>query len=117
MLSAVVAGIAMSEMDETDRLLVLAAYGVGVALPFSRTQETEADQLGLYISADAGYDPREAIPLWERMGKAGSKAPAEFLSTHPTSETRIKQIQGWMPKAMMYYDNSVAHEAAQSPSN
>ena len=101
--AAVVAGIAMSEMNKRDQMIVLGAYGLGVALPFSRTQETEADQIGLYIAADAGYDPREAIPLWQRMGKAGKKAPAEFLSTHPTSETRIKQLRGWMPKAMRLY--------------
>ncbi len=112
MATAVIAGIAMSEMNETDRAIVLGAYGLGVALPFSRTQETEADQLGLYIAADAGYDPREAIPLWQRMGKAGKKAPAEFLSTHPSSSSRIAKIRGWMPRAMLYYDNAIAHEAA-----
>lgn len=112
MVTATIAGVAMSEMDKTDRTILLAAYGLGVALPFSRTQETEADQLGLYIAADARYDPREAIPLWRRMSSAGKKATAEFISTHPSSETRINQIQGWMPKAMMYYENAVAHEAA-----
>ena len=110
--TAVIAGVAMSEMNKTDRMILLAAYGIGVALPFSRTQETEADQLGLYIAADARYDPREAIPLWRRMSNAGNKAPAEFMSTHPSSETRINQIRGWLPKAMLYYDNAVAHEAA-----
>ena len=117
MVTAVVAGVAMSEMNKTDRTIVLAAYGLGVALPFSRTQETEADQLGLYIAADASYDPREAIPLWKRMGKAGKKAPAEFMSTHPSSESRIAKLRGWMPKAMMYYDNAVAHEAALKRKN
>lgn len=112
MATAVIAGVAMSEMDKKDRIIVLAAYGIGVALPFSRIQESEADQIGLYIAADARYDPREAIPLWRRMGKAGKQAPAEFMSTHPSSETRISQIHGWMPKAMMYYENAVAHEAA-----
>ena len=110
--AAVAAGMAMTEMNKRDKSIVLGAYGLGVALPFSRTQETEADQLGLYIAADAGYDPREAIPLWQRMGKAGKKAPTEFLSTHPTSSTRISNIRGWMPKAMLYYDNAIAHEAA-----
>jgi predicted Zn-dependent protease len=102
----------MSEMNATDQAIILGAYGIGVALPFSRTQETEADQLGLYIAADAGYDPRQAIPLWKRMEKVGSKSPAEFVSTHPSSKTRIQQIRGWLPKAMMYYNNAVAHEAA-----
>ena len=112
MASAVIAGVAMSEMNKTDRMILLAAYGLGVALPFSRTQETEADHIGLFIAADARYDPREAIPLWERMGKAGKQAPAEFLSTHPSSSSRIAKLRGWMPKAMMYYENAVAHEAA-----
>ena len=110
--AAVVAGMAMTDMNKRDRALVLGAYGLGLALPFSRTQETEADQLGLYIAADAGYDPREAIPLWQRMAKAGNKAPAEFMSTHPSSSSRITKLRGWMPRAMMYYDNAVAHEAA-----
>ncbi len=110
--TAVIAGMAMTDMNETDQAIVLGAFGLGIALPFSRTQETEADQIGLYIAADAGYDPREAIPLWQRMGKAGKSAPAEFLSTHPSSESRISQLCGWMPKAMMYYDSAIAHEAA-----
>ena len=58
---ALVAGMAMTDMKKGDRLLVLGAYGLGIALPFSRTQESEADQLGLYIAADAGYDPREVL--------------------------------------------------------
>jgi predicted Zn-dependent protease len=112
MATAVVAGVAMSEMNKTDRMILLAAYGLGVALPFSRTQESEADHIGIFIAADARYDPREAIPLWRRMGRAGKNAPAEFMSTHPTSETRINQLRGWMPKAMMYYENAIAHESA-----
>jgi len=112
MVAGIVAGVAMSEMNATDRAIVLGAYGLGLALPFSRTQETEADQLGLYIAADAGYDPREAIPLWKRMARAGKKAPAEFMSTHPSSSSRITKLRGWMPRAMLYYENAVAHEAA-----
>ncbi len=112
MATSIIAGVAMSEMNKRDQAIVLGAYGIGIALPFSRTQETEADQIGLYIAAYAGYDPREAIPLWQRMSKEGKKAPAEFLSTHPASSTRISNIQGWMPRAMMYYENTVAHEAA-----
>ena len=112
MATAIIAGVAMNEMNKTDRTILLAAYGLGVALPFSRTQESEADQLGLYIAADARYDPREAVPLWRRMSSAGKTAPVEFMSTHPSSETRINQIRGWMPKAMMYYENAVAHEKA-----
>ena len=112
MVSTIVAGVAMNEMNKRDRTIVLGAYGLGIALPFSRDQETEADQLGLYIAADARYDPRQAIPLWNRMGKSGKQGGFEFMSTHPSSKTRINQIKQWLPRAMMYYDNAIAHEAA-----
>jgi predicted Zn-dependent protease len=110
--AAVVAGMAMADMNKRDSSIVLGAYGLGVALPFSRTQESEADQLGLYIAADAGFDPREAIPLWRRMGKENNGAPPEFMSTHPSSKTRIQQLRGWMSRAVSYYDDARAHENA-----
>lgn len=80
------------------------AYGLGVELPFSRSQESEADRIGLILMAQAGYDPRAAIGLWERMS-AGQRrgGTPEFLSTHPSGTTRIKQIQGWLPEALQYY--------------
>ena len=64
-----------------------------------RSQESEADELGIFIAADAGYDPREAISLWQRMGAQGGEPP-EFLSTHPSSETRIRELEALMPLAM-----------------
>jgi predicted Zn-dependent protease len=85
-----------------------AAYGlgsqVGVILPFSRTQESEADHIGLILMAKAGYDPKEAVPFWERMSAAetGGKPP-EFLATHPTTGRRIEQIKGWLPEAERYF--------------
>jgi predicted Zn-dependent protease len=87
---------------------VMQAYGitagVGVALPFSRSQETEADRIGLILMAKAGYDPRVALELWERMEKKGGKgAPPEFLSTHPGYETRIQQLRSFLPEALSYY--------------
>jgi len=109
---AVIAGVAMKDMGRTDRALVLSAYGLVVALPFSRSQESEADHIGLFIAADAGFDPREAISLWDRMEKEEDGSPPEFLSTHPTSQTRITNIRGWMPRAMMYYENAAAHKKA-----
>ncbi|MDH3598437.1 MAG: M48 family metallopeptidase, partial [Candidatus Tectomicrobia bacterium] len=80
------------------------AYGVGVQLPFGRRQESEADHIGLILMAKAGYDPNEAVPFWQRMsgGKTGN-APPEFLSTHPSGATRIRQLQQWMPEALQYY--------------
>lgn len=95
--------------DPTVTSGVLQAYGIGTALagtlPFSRKQETEADRIGLIYMAKAGYDPREAVPFWERMGRAarGGDAPPEFLSTHPGYRTRIANMRRWMPEAMEHY--------------
>lgn len=90
--------------------LALAALGAGAQfaeLPFSRGDESSADQIGLILMAEAGYDPREAVRFWERMGKAsGGEAPPEFLSTHPSHETRAANLQGWMPGAMEVYQQS-----------
>ena len=86
---------------------VMAALGlganVGVLLPFSRTHESEADYVGLLLAAQAGYDPREAVRVWERMEQASKGQPPEFLSTHPSHGTRINQLQGWMPEALTHY--------------
>ncbi|WP_347158475.1 M48 family metallopeptidase [Pontibacter chitinilyticus] len=86
--------------------LLLAAYGVGSQLgllKYNRTQESEADKLGLVFMAMAGYDPQKAIPFWERMQQSGGQEPPEFLSTHPSSSTRIKDLQNFMPEALKYY--------------
>ena len=81
-----------------------AGVQVGVLLPFSRKHESEADYIGILLAADAGYDPRESVHLWERMEQvSGSKGPSEFLSTHPGHETRIEQLKKWMPEAMAIY--------------
>lgn len=84
-----------------------AVYPVGsqvALLKYGRNQESEADQMGLYIMGMAGYDPREAIPFWERMEAAskGARQP-EFLSTHPNPDTRISGINKNLPKALEYY--------------
>jgi predicted Zn-dependent protease len=76
---------------------------VGVLLPWGRTQESEADQIGLTLMAKAGYDPSAAIAFWERMSKVSGGKPPEFLSTHPSDETRIAQIRAWLPEAMQHY--------------
>lgn len=76
---------------------------LGVLLPNSRKQELEADKFGLIFAAMAGYNPEEAIPFWERMAKSGGQKPPEFVSTHPSDETRIKKLQELMPEALQYY--------------
>lgn len=77
---------------------------VGVLLPFSRKHESEADYVGILLAADAGYDPRESVALWERMVQVSEGGgPAEFLSTHPSHDTRIEQLKKWMPEAMAIY--------------
>jgi predicted Zn-dependent protease len=79
----------------------------GVLLPFSRKHESEADYIGVLLAADAGYDPREAVRIWERMAAAsGGGAQPEFLSTHPANETRIANLNGWMPEAMALYQRA-----------
>lgn len=101
---AIAAGVAVGDMEPQQQRMVLAALGAGaqygMLLPFSRNHETEADFVGLMLSAAACYEPREAIGLWERMGEAaGGRSPPEFMSTHPGHGTRIQQLEEWMPQA------------------
>jgi len=79
---------------------------VGVLLPFSRTQEAEADHIGLILMAKAGYDPHAALELWHRFETVEKNSPPEFLSTHPAYGTREKNIESWMPEAMGYYQQA-----------
>ncbi len=99
--------VALSQKPQETQDIFLTSYGigsqVGAMLPWSRQQETEADQYGLIFSAMAGYDPQEAIPFWERMAAAGGSKPPEFLSTHPSDETRIRKLKQFMPEALKYY--------------
>ena len=77
---------------------------LGVLLPFSRKHELEADRYGMRWAAMAGYNPREAIALWQRMEKILMvRAPPEFLSTHPAEGNRIEQLQRYLPEALKYY--------------
>lgn len=83
-----------------------AATSLGI-LKFSRKHESEADELGLYFMAMAGYDPQQAPTFWERMSaQSGGSAPPEFMSTHPSHDTRISDLKQNMPKALEYYRNA-----------
>jgi len=99
--------VAMKDEPVQTQAMWLAVYGVGtqvaIMLPYSRTHESEADRLGLIFMAMAGYNPHEAPKFWERMASQGGGQPPEFLSTHPSHETRIKNLNNWIPEAMKYY--------------
>ena len=96
--------------------LAMQALGIGVLLPFSRGHESEADYIGLLLAAEAGYDPREAVLLWERMAKSSKGGPPEFLSTHPAHDTRIQDLQKWMPEAMARYKRAPKAPISPLPS-
>jgi predicted Zn-dependent protease len=99
---------ALSEKPEQTQNIFMAAYGLGsqvaYTLPYSRTHESEADQLGLIFMAMAGYNPREAVDFWQRMSQIGGQKPPEFLSTHPSDETRVRKLREFMPEALKYYN-------------
>lgn len=100
--------VALANKPAATQNVFMSAYGlgsqVGVLLPFSRKHELEADHYGLIFAAMAGYNPQEAIALWQRMEKAsGGQAPPEFMSTHPSEGRRIDQLEKYMPEALKYY--------------
>ncbi|MEO5945563.1 MAG: M48 family metallopeptidase [Chitinophagaceae bacterium] len=107
-LGGVALQVAVANKPAETQNLFLGAYGagtqLGVLLPFSRNHELEADRYGLIWTAMAGYNPEEAIYLWERMEQASNgQKPPEFLSTHPSEGRRIEQIKKYLPEAMKYY--------------
>ncbi|MDB6153474.1 MAG: peptidase family protein [Chthoniobacteraceae bacterium] len=103
--------ISLSDMDYGKQRAVMGALGAGaqygILMPFGREHESEADHIGLTYMARAGYDPQESIRFWKRMEEsAGGRQQPEFLSTHPSGETRIRQLEEWMPKALEEYKKS-----------
>ncbi|MCU7495828.1 MAG: M48 family metallopeptidase [Ignavibacteria bacterium] len=101
---------ALQTKPQQTQQIFMAAFGlgaqVGVLLPFSRTQESEADHLGLIFMSMAGYDPNRALDFWQRMAAQSKGAPPEFLSDHPSDQTRINKIKDEIPEAMKYYNRS-----------
>ncbi len=111
-IGAVGLNVALRNEDPEVVSAVNAAFGTGVTLggilPFNRKQESEADRIGLVYMARAGYDPRESVDFWNRMADAnkGKPSPPEFLSTHPSYGTRVKNLNRWMPEAIGIYNKS-----------
>lgn len=110
------AGLAVATVSQpnTTKLAVLGAYGagsaVGLTLPFSRRDESEADHIGLIYTAKAGYDPREAIPLWQNMAALKETHTPEFLSTHPSHSTRIEKLKAQMPDVLPFYEEACKND-------
>lgn len=102
----------MASNNAGNRQAVMGLLGlgtqVGVLMPFSRIQESEADKIGLHLMAMAGFDPRESVTLWQNMGKSGGKSPPEFLSTHPSHDTRISDLEAGMASAVGRYEEARA---------
>jgi predicted Zn-dependent protease len=102
--------VALSRHAQQTQQLFMTVYGVGAnlgfLLPYSRLHESEADRIGLTLMARAGYDPREAIPFWERMSKQEGQRPPQFLSTHPLPETRITNIKKYLPEALPHFEKT-----------
>lgn len=114
------AAMAAKGVNSYSQQSIMQAVGLGaqygVLLPFSREHESEADYIGLLLAAQAGYDPREAVKVWQRMEQSGGRQPLEFMSTHPSHGTRIKQLESWMPEAMTYY-NATQKSAGDNPNS
>ncbi len=111
-LGGIALAVAVKEKPEQTQQLWMSAFGagaqLGVLLPFSRLHENEADHLGLIFMSMAGYNPNHAISFWRRMAEVkGGQAPPEFISTHPSDEIRIAQIEKLLPEALEYYNAAV----------
>ena len=108
-LGLTVGAVALGQNPTATQRIIFQAAGLGTdiaLLKYSRLHESEADEMGLYFMAMAGYDPSVAPAFWERMSAgSGGQRPPEFLSTHPSHETRIERLNAAMPKALAYYNN------------
>ncbi len=105
-----IATVLLGGTQDENSTLILAGLGLGaqygIILPFSRSHESEADLIGLDLMAKAGFDPAESVTLWQNMSQAGN-SPPEFMSTHPSSDTRIKQLRERIPNANIAYQDAI----------
>jgi predicted Zn-dependent protease len=99
--------------------LIMAGLGlgtqVGIALPFSRSQESEADVIGLKLMSEAGFDPHQALELWKNMMKSGGGAPPEILSDHPADQSRLQNLQSKLPEDLPLYEQAPSHPDCGNP--
>lgn len=101
-----VLSVALSQKPQITQQLFMQSFGIASTLgtlKYSRSHETEADKMGLIFAAMAGYNPEVAVDFWTRMSQGGGQKPPELLSTHPSDETRIKDLKAFMPEAKKYY--------------
>jgi hypothetical protein len=112
-------GAYLGAKNTENSAMMMAAFGVatqvGVLLPFSRKHEAEADQVGLALMAKAGYDPRAAVRVWKKMSQLGGQQPPEWLSTHPSHESRIADLESRMSDAVAIYEKSQPAPVAKLP--
>ena len=106
--AAIILGGGYRGATYTAQQALAAGAAFGISLPYKRGQETEADVIGLEYMARAGFDPRESVPLWQRMNAGAENRPAEFLSTHPSSETRIENLISEWQRTLPLYNQAVA---------
>ena len=112
-------GALLGSSSEKTKAIASVVYGLGsqgMMLKYNRDQELEADRMGLILMAISGYDPNAAIPFWQRMG-ANSGGSIEFLSTHPSDNRRVSEIQKYLPEAMEYYDAIWTNKAKTPATN
>lgn len=105
----------LANMDQRQAAMMQTAATLGLTLPHSRGQESEADVMGVELMARAGYDPRASITLWQKMGAAGKGAPPAFLSTHPSGSQRIQELQGRMATVVPLYEAALKNPPKVSP--
>jgi predicted Zn-dependent protease len=107
--------LAQQYVSQVDPDLVRSGLNALVGLPYSREAELEADREGLLTMAAAGYDPRAAVLFWQRMAQAGGEKPPEWLSTHPSDERRIAELQAMLPEAVALYERAKGLGPASAP--
>jgi predicted Zn-dependent protease len=104
--------VVLKDMKQDQKTLIIAGLGAGVQfgalLPFSRSHESEADLIGLDLMAKAGFNPEESVELWKNMSAAAGSSPPEWMSTHPSNQTRISNLRGRIPAVMSVYQSVIA---------